>query len=130
MLIPELDYQTKTGQKVTPDGTVKDALRLDWGFWESKDEYDILDEEIERKLAKGYPDDNILFEDSQTAVLIQAGQESSRVSIANAEALDGIINAFINYIRPEVEDFREAITTFQSDLPTILKSLRDLMAKQ
>ena len=44
MLIPELDYKTKTGKKVTPDGMVKDALRLDWGFWESKDEYDILDE--------------------------------------------------------------------------------------
>ena len=44
ILIPELDYQIKTGKKLTPDGTVKDALRLDWGFWESKDEYDILDE--------------------------------------------------------------------------------------
>ena len=43
------------------------------GFWESKDEYDILEEEIDRKLAKYYPNDNILFEDSQTAVLIQAG---------------------------------------------------------
>ncbi len=32
MLIPKLDYQTKTGKKVTPDGRVKDALRLDWGF--------------------------------------------------------------------------------------------------
>ena len=130
VLVPELDYKTKTGKKVTPDGTVKDALRLDWGFWESKDEYDILDEEIDRKLEKGYPDDNILFEDSQVAVLIQAGAETSRVSMRNAEALDGLINAFINYIRPEVKDFREAITTFQSDLPTILKSLRELIAEQ
>ncbi len=89
-----------------------------------------MDEEIDRKLAKGYPDDNILFEDSQTAVLIQAGEETSRVSMKNPEALDGIINAFINYIRPEVKDFREAIATFQSDLPTILKSLRDLIAEQ
>ncbi|MEB3342239.1 type ISP restriction/modification enzyme [Okeania sp.] len=130
ILIPELEYKTKTGKKVVPDGTVKDALRLDWGFWESKDENDILDEEIEKKLAKGYPDDNILFEDSQTAVLIQAGSETSRVSMKNPEDLDGIINAFINYIRPEVKDFREAIATFQSDLPTILESLRSLIAEQ
>jgi hypothetical protein len=47
-------------------------LRLDWGYWESKDQYDKLDEEIEKKLNKGYPDSNILFEDSQTAVLIQS----------------------------------------------------------
>ena len=48
----------------------------------------------------------------------------------NAEVLDRLINAFINYIRPEVKDFREAITTVKSDLPTILNSLRDLIAKE
>lgn len=46
------------------------------------------------------------------------------------EALDGFINAFINYIRQEVNFFLEAITTFKSDLPTILNSLRDLIAKE
>ncbi|MGI8504330.1 MAG: Eco57I restriction-modification methylase domain-containing protein [Hassallia sp.] len=80
-LIPELDYKTRNGKIVYPDGTVKDALRLDWGYWESKDQYDNLNQEIDKKLAKGYPDSNILFEDSQTAVLIQGGNESLRVSI-------------------------------------------------
>ncbi len=130
LLIPELDYRTKSGKVVYPDGTVKDALRLDWGYWESKDQYDNLDEEIEKKLAKGYPNDNILFEDSQTAVLIQGGEERLRVSMRDDEALDGIINAFINYVRPEVEDFREAIDSFKEDLPTILEALRDLIALQ
>ena len=64
------DYKTR---KKTPNGRIKDASNLDLGFWESKDEYDILEEEIDRKLAKYYPNDNIFFEDSQTAVLIQAG---------------------------------------------------------
>ena len=130
LLIPELDYRTKSGKVVYPDGTVKDALRLDWGYWESKDQYDNLDEEIEKKLAKGYPNDNILFEDSQTAVLIQGGEERLRVSMRDDEALDGIINAFINYVRPEVNDFREAIDSFKEDLPTILEALRDLIALQ
>ncbi|ACB50447.1 hypothetical protein cce_1097 [Crocosphaera subtropica ATCC 51142] len=44
LLIPELQYKD---QNIRPDGTVKDALRLDWGYWESKDQYDNLDEEIE-----------------------------------------------------------------------------------
>ncbi|REJ40519.1 MAG: DNA methyltransferase [Microcystis flos-aquae TF09] len=130
LLIPELDYRTKSGKVVYPDGTVKDALRLDWGYWESKDQYDNLDEEIEKKLAKGYPNDNILFEDSQTAVLIQGGEERLRVSMRDDEALDGIINAFINYVRPEVNDFREAIDSFKEDLPTILEALRGLIALQ
>lgn len=80
LLIPELDYKTLNGKIIRPDGTVKDALRLDWGYWESKDEYDNLDKEIDKKLEKGYPDSNILFEDSQTAVLIQGRDETMRVS--------------------------------------------------
>ncbi|MCF3577335.1 N-6 DNA methylase [Planktothrix agardhii] len=130
LLIPELEYKTKKGKTVIPDGTIKDALRLDYGYWESKDQYDNLDLEIEKKLAKGYPDDNILFEDSQTVVLIQGGGEILRVSMRDAEALDNAINAFINYLRPEVQDFRDAISHFQEDLPTILTTLRSLIDQQ
>jgi len=130
LLIPELDYKLPNGKIVYPDGTIKDALRLDWGYWESKDQYDKLDEEIEKKLNKGYPDSNILFEDSQTAVLIQSGQETQRVTMGDADAVDGIINNFINYVRPEVRDFREAIDTFRQDLPIILDSLRKLIKCQ
>ncbi|TAE55289.1 MAG: DNA methyltransferase [Nostocales cyanobacterium] len=127
LLIPELDFKLPNGKVVYPDGTVKDALRLDWGYWEAKDEYDNLDEEIEKKLNKGYPDSNILFEDSQTAVLIQGGTETMRVSMQDADALDGIINNFINFVRPEVRDFREAIEVFKQDIPIILDSLRKLI---
>ena len=130
ILIPELEYKTKKGKLVYPDGTIKDALRLDYGYWESKDQYDNLDLEIEKKLAKGYPNDNILFEDSQTAVLIQGGGEILRVSMRDAEALDTAINAFINYLRPEVQDFRDAISHFKEDLPTILTTLRSLIDQQ
>ncbi|MEH2248943.1 type ISP restriction/modification enzyme [Nostoc sp.] len=129
-LIPELDYKTPSGKLIRPDGTVKDALRLDWGYWESKDSFDYLDEEISKKLRKGYPDSNILFEDSQTAVLIQGGQETMRVPMKDSDALDGIITYFINYVRPEVKDFREAIETFKEDLPTVLNALRDLIDSQ
>ncbi|ALB40234.1 DNA methyltransferase [Anabaena sp. WA102] len=127
LLIPELDYRLPNGKLVYPDGTIKDALRLDWGYWESKDQYDKLDEEIAKKLNKGYPDSNILFEDSQTAVLIQSSTETMRVSMRDADAVDGIITNFINYVRPEVKDFREAIEIFKQDLPTVLNSLRDLI---
>ena len=35
VLVPEVEFATKTGRRVVPDGTLKDALRQDWGFWES-----------------------------------------------------------------------------------------------
>jgi predicted helicase len=130
LLVPELEYRTTSGKTVNPDGTVKDAIRLDYGYWESKDEYDNLDKEIEKKLAKGYPNDNILFEDSQTAVLIQKGEEVMRVPLRDEQKLDAILNTFLNYTRPEVKDFREAIEAFQADLPTILDTLRKMIDTQ
>ena len=49
MLITELFIKGSKGKKVNPDGTLKDALRQDWGYWESKDEADNIVEEIEIK---------------------------------------------------------------------------------
>ena len=71
----EVEYRRR-GVRVIPDGTLKDPLRQDWGYWESKDEKDDLADEITAKIAKGYPTTNILFEDTQTAVLYQGGDEA------------------------------------------------------
>jgi len=127
LLVPELPYKDK---RIIPDGTVKDALRLDWGYWEAKDEDDDLDKEIEKKLAKGYPDDNILFEDSQTAILLRQGEVCWRISMRDEQALDQLLTEFINYERPEVKDFRSAIAVFNEDLPRILIRLREMINEQ
>lgn len=130
MLIPEVTIKTAKGKNVTPDGTLKDSLRQDWGYWESKDEADIIDEEIKKKFDKGYPSDNILFEDSQTAVLFQSGAEVERIKMSDAEALDRIIHSFINFERPEVKNFRKAIELFKQDIPKVTDTLRDMLEEQ
>ena len=130
MLIPEITIKTPKGKNVTPDGTLKDTLRQDWGYWESKDEADIIDEEIKKKFDKGYPSDNILFEDSQTAVLFQSGAEVQRIKMSDAEALDRIILSFINFERPEVKNFRRAIELFKQDIPKVTDTLRDMLEEQ
>ena len=129
MLVPELDYKTKFDTTVYPDGTIKDAIRLEHGWWESKDQYDNLEREIEAKFQKGYPNENILFEDSQTAILIQHGKERSHVSMRDAEKLDRLITTFVDYERPEVRDFRAAIAKFRDDIPHILEALREEIKK-
>ncbi len=126
LLVTELEYN-KTHN--FPDGTVKDALRLDWGWWEAKDEDDDLDKEISKKLAKGYPSDNIIFEDSQTAVLFQSGMEVWRIEMKNSENLDKLLKKFLEYRRPEVVDFGLAIDNFRQNVPTIVSSLRELIYK-
>ena len=127
LLIPELDFKLPNGKTVYPDGTVKNALRLTWGYWESKDEADDLDEEIQKKFAKGYPQDNILFEDSHRAVLIQAGAETLRVTLDDIDAADQLLQQFLHYERPEVRTFRQAIERFKLDLPQVVQSLRNSM---
>lgn len=72
-LVTELEYGTRLNTTVRPDGTLKNAVRQDVGYWESKDEHDDLDAEIALKLAKGYPTSNILFDDTHQVVLIQNG---------------------------------------------------------
>lgn len=129
-LIPELDLKLPTGSTVRPDGTLKDALRQDWGYWESKDQYDDLDAEIANKLGLGYPSTNILFEDSLTAVLVQNGIEVARASFDDALALHSLLTSFVHYEPPRVHNFRDAIERFKEDLPGLLDVLRDVIESE
>ena len=117
----------ETSIRVAFQNLLKDMLRLDWGYWESKDEDDDIDEEIRKKFDKGYPKDNIIFEDSQTAVLIQGGKEKKRVKMSDAEALDKLLHAFVNFERPEVKQFRSAIEHFKQDIPKVVLALREII---
>jgi predicted helicase len=131
-VLPSRNFLNKTpyGTTVSPDGTLKDALRQDWGYWESKDQYDSLDYEIHKKLEKGYPTTNILFEDSRTAVLIQNGHEVNRAAFEDHTALHNLITAFVSYAPQEVQTFREAIEKFKEDLPDLIVKLRQLIEEQ
>ena len=109
---------------IVPDGTVKDSLRMDRGYWEAKDTHDDLDAEIQNKFNKGYPRDNIIFEDSREAVLIQNGDVAMRVDMRREGELHRLIRRFLDYELPEIEDFRKAQSQFKDDLPSVLESLR------
>ena len=120
ILIPEL----KTSPSNKPDGTVKDSLRMARGYWEAKDSHDDLDAEIQVKFNRGYPRDNIIFEDSQTAVLVQNGNEAMRVDMSRNGELHRLIRIFLDYELPEIQEFRHAQSQFKTDLPTVLENLR------
>ena len=118
-LIPEL-----AAQGGIPDGTVKDSLRMARGYWEAKDTHDDLDAEIQAKFNRGYPRDNIVFEDSQTAILFQNREEAMRIDMREAADLNRLILRFLNYELPQIEEFRHAQQLFKADLPTVLENLR------
>ena len=120
-LVPEL----RAANNIVPDGTVKDSLRMACGYWEAKDSHDDLDAEIQSKFNSGYPRDNIIFEDSQTAVLIQNREEAMRADMSRPGELHRLIRRFLDYELPEIEEFRQTQEQFKSDLPSVIGSLRE-----
>ncbi len=117
----------KTSGLIRVDGALIDRLRLVHGWWEAKDEQDVLDDEIAAKLAKGYPSDNIIFEDTRTAVLLQSHEEISRCPVANPKAFEKLLTQFFEYELPEVQNFRLARDKFLTELPDVSVALTQLL---
>ena len=130
MLVAEVDMRSKRGTHIRPDGVLKDALRQDWGYWESKDEKDDLEAEIRAKLAKGYPDFNILFEDTHTAVLYQGGDRVMTAPFDNPAELDRLLTLFVGYEPAEVREFHKAIQLFSAEVGGLSDALRGLIDEQ
>src|SRR6202008_4814679 len=129
-LVPEVSFKTKEGKVIRPDGTLKDMLRLDHGYWESKDGKDDINEEIRKKLNKGYPFENTLFEDSTTAILFQNNTEVLRVPMSDGEELDKLLNQFVRFEREEVKQFHKAIEHFKQDIPKVTHAIHQVIADQ
>ncbi len=123
--INQYEFQTARGTRIRPDGTILHDLRVPLGYWEAKDSNDDLDEEIEKKKARGYPQDNIIFEDSKVAVLIQNRNEIMRCAMTDTVQLGKLVSLFFAYERQEIAEFRKAVGQFKSDLPAVLEALRE-----
>jgi hypothetical protein len=109
MLVPE--QRTKVGGKtVIPDGTLCDEFNLHRGYWEAKDTDDDIDAEISKKSAKGYPLNNIIFEDTRTAVLIQISARNATASTwPTPKQLVSLLNEFYARTEPEIDTVRQAV---------------------
>jgi predicted helicase len=127
IFVPEYEITTLTKERRYVDGALLHALRVPFGYWEAKDEKDDLDTEIATKLRRGYPQDNIIFEDSMHAVLIQGRTEVMRCAVDDVIELDKLLRLFFSYTRPEIVQFRRAVEQFKTDLPAVLASLREMI---
>ena len=128
VFIPEHEIETPTKERRYVDGALLYELRLPFGYWEAKDEKDDLDAEIEYKFKRGYPKDNIIFEDTREAVLIQNGEEIIRSPVDDTRKLEKLLTLFFSYERKEIAAFRNAVEKFKQDLPAVLEALRAKVA--
>jgi len=129
IFVPEYEIETPAKDRRYVDGALVHTLRVPFGYWEAKDEKDDLDAEIETKLRRGYPQDNIIFEDSTQAVLVQERQEVYRCPVDNVNALEKLLGLFFQYERVEITEFRKAVEQFKTDLPMVLEALRSMIER-
>ena len=128
--VSEYELDTKTRERRYVAGALLHALRVPFGYWEAKDEADDLDAEIAAKFKRGYPQGNILFEDSTQAVLIQRREEVMRCDVTDVAQLEKLLKLFFSYERPEIAGFRRAVEQFKTDLPAVLAALRGMIERQ
>jgi predicted helicase len=125
-LIPELAHMNKN----IPDATIKTTIGTDFGCWEAKDSKDDLEVEIQKKIAKGYNSSNIIYENTQKAVLFQNGERVKEADITKPEELANILNHFFSYQTDEIKSFTRATEDFTRSIPIIIEDLRLTLDKQ
>jgi len=123
-LIDEYATQGQGGSHIRPDGALVDEWRRPFAFWEAKDSSDNLFAEIENKKAKGYPLDNIIFEDTVTAVLYQDGYEARRTRIREKNNFAALLTQFLNYKEQARQNFNEAVQSYGEQIRDIAGQLK------
>ena len=117
----------RSGHAIRIDGALLDKFRLARGYWEAKDSADDLDAEISRKLAAGYPQDNILFQSPARMVVIQQGQRVWDAPAGEPDALVAGLRAFFSYQPPAYERWQQAVEEFKAVVPELAAALLALI---
>lgn len=89
-----------------------------------KDEKDDLIREVERKLAKGYPRDNIIFQAPERAILYQGGARVIDENITRPEALVDVVNRFFDYKAPHIQEWEAAVSDFSERIPELATAVK------
>ena len=112
-------------RRIVVDGALMDNFRLTHGYWEAKDEDDDLPSEVVRKFEKGYPRDNILFQEPHRAILWQNEQQRLDANLRNPEELIGTLETFFSHRPPEYTEWEEAVSEFRDRVPALGQGLAE-----
>jgi predicted helicase len=126
-LVAEWQVKRNHGHPLRVDGALVDEFRLTHGFWEAKDSHDDLGKEVKKKLTAGYPQNNIIFQAPERAILWQSGRSVLDLDITEPVALVEIVKQFLDYTPPEYEDWNDAVTHFQNQVPELGRALAELI---
>ena len=129
-LVAEWQIKRNHGHPLRVDGAMVDEFRLTHGFWEAKDTHDDLGKEVKKKLTAGYPQNNIIFQSPERAILWQNGRVTLDQDITEPVVLVEVLKRFFEHIPPEFEEWTDAIGHFQNQVPELGRALKELIEKE
>ncbi len=89
----------------------------------SIDTQDNLETETQKKVAKGYPLTNTIFEDTRRGYLYQNDEVALVADLTQPQQLVDLLNLFFSYTAPAHEDFNKAVEDFKQRVPDLARGL-------
>ena len=127
-LAPEYPIQVGKGKRIVVDAALLDDWKFRHGFWEAKDEHDDLEREIKRKIEKGYPRSNIIFQAPERAILYQRGvRQGLNEDISDPKNLAALLNEFFAYREPDHDEWEAAVSEFKERIPELADRAQHLI---
>jgi hypothetical protein len=129
-LVAEWPIKREGRSAARVDGALVDQFRLTHGFWEAKDAGDDLPREVRKKFEAGYPAGNILFQAPERAILWQNNREVLDADLTNPDELVRALALFFDYQPPAYEQWEQAVSDFQTEIPEFGRALTELIEKE
>ena len=130
MLVPEYGLKAHQGNQIFVDAALIDPFRQAHGYCEAKGMGADLPAEVERKLAQGYPSDNIIFQTPKRAILWQNAQQVLDADLTDPTQLVEVLQTFFAYRRPEYVAWEDAVSEFKGKVAELGDGLAELIEKE
>ena len=129
-LVTQHRMTSRKRTQISVDGAFLDKFRIPRGYWEAKDIHDDLPTEVKRKFEAGYPNDNIIFQTPEQAILWQDNLQVLDVNLNDKKQLIEVLQTFFAYAPPEYLEWEKAVEDFKKEVPQLGKSLGELIRKE
>ncbi len=129
ILVEQYPMKNK-GFSIRPDGAIVDEFKLVHGIWEAKDTKDDLEIEIKKKLKKGYPTENTIFQAPNRIIIYQNGLSILDIDITITENLIVALKRFFEYQPPEYIEWQKAVEEFRNKIPELAKGLLEIIEQE
>ena len=129
-LICEQTLRVPGRNPIRLDGMLFDRHRLPRGTWEAKGVHGNLRAEIQTKFDADYPQDNILFQTPERAILYQNGKEVLDADITDPGTLVDVLQLFFGYERENAAKWEAAVAEFKTLVPELEREVAGLIRTQ